>query len=477
MSALRKILRTTTLAAGLAAACAAPLAQGAATIVINNTNAAGVGFNDPTPAAPVGGNPGTTLGAQRLFAFTFAANIWGATLTSAVPIVINASLTPLSCTATGAVLGSAGATSIFRNFAGAPLTDTWYSYALANKLSGTYQGTLNAAQITANFNSNLGQANCLTGTFWYLGIDNNHGADIDFVTVLLHELGHGVGFQTFTNGNSGALQSGFPSVWDHFLLDTATGKTWKNSTNAERAASAISIDKLVWSGPGVTAAVPGVLSPVPTLTVSGSAAGAAAGVYTVGQASFGAVAGNPPVAGEIMPVVAQAGGTGPGCEPFNAVNTLAVRGNLALIDRGVCGFAVKVKNAQNAGAVGVIIANNTAGVAPAIGGTDPTVVIPAVSVSATDGIAIKAALATRSRSRSGVIGNIALDTTRLAGTDSLGRVLMYAPNPFSPGSSVSHFDVSAFRNLLMEPSISGDLTHSVIPPADLTFRLLQDTGW
>ena len=47
--------------------------QAAATIVINNLNAAGVGFNDPTPALPVGGNPGTTLGDQRLFAFTYAA--------------------------------------------------------------------------------------------------------------------------------------------------------------------------------------------------------------------------------------------------------------------------------------------------------------------------------------------------------------------------------------------------------------------
>src|SRR5882757_6257065 len=80
----------------------------AATITINNINAAGVGFNDPTPAAPVGGNPGTTLGGQRLFAFTYAANIWGATLTSSVPIVINAQMTALTCTSTTAVLGSAG---------------------------------------------------------------------------------------------------------------------------------------------------------------------------------------------------------------------------------------------------------------------------------------------------------------------------------------------------------------------------------
>jgi len=54
---------------------------------------------------------------------------------------------------------------------------------------------------------------------------------------------------------------------------------------------------------------------------------------------------------------------------------------------------------------------------------------------------------------------------------------MYAPNPFQGGSSVSHYDVTAFRNQLMEPAINGDLTQSVIPPQDLTFRLFQDIGW
>ena len=54
-----------------------------ATITIVNKNLPGVGFNDPTPVAPVGGNPGTTLGEQRLLAFQHAAGIWGATSTAA----------------------------------------------------------------------------------------------------------------------------------------------------------------------------------------------------------------------------------------------------------------------------------------------------------------------------------------------------------------------------------------------------------
>jgi len=259
------------------------------TFVIVNANDPGVGFNDPTPAAPVGGNPGTTLGEQRLYAFTYAADQWGATLTSTIPIVISAQMTPLDCNSTSAVLGSAGASSVFRNFPNAPKANTWYSYALANKLAGAYQGTLNAPQINANFNSNLGQTGCLDGQFFYLGVDNQPGpSQIDFVTVLLHEMGHGLGFQTYTNGQTGAQNGGFPSIWDYYLMGTATGKLWKDMTNAERRASAISVNQLAWTGPIVMAALPGVLTQgTPTFTVSGPAAGSAAGASALGLASFG----------------------------------------------------------------------------------------------------------------------------------------------------------------------------------------------
>src|SRR3954471_15106449 len=108
--------------AAVAFGIAASVPAVAASIVIVNGNAPGVGFNDTTPAAPVGGNPGTTVGQQRLNAFTYAANLWGATLTSNVPIVINAQFSALSCNATSATLGSAGATQIFRDWPGVPKT-------------------------------------------------------------------------------------------------------------------------------------------------------------------------------------------------------------------------------------------------------------------------------------------------------------------------------------------------------------------
>jgi hypothetical protein len=45
------------------------------------------------------------------------------------------------------------------------------------------------------------------------------------------------------------------------------------------------------------------------------------------------------------------------------------------------------------------------------------------------------------------------------------------------GSSLSHWEVIAFPNQLMEPAINPDLTHELIAPFDLTLTLLRDVGW
>lgn len=178
-----------------------------------------------------------------------------------------------------------------------------------------------------------------------------------------------------------------------------------------------------------------------------------------------------------MPVV-DTNPAGPGCTPFNAANTLAVNGKIALIDRGVCSFTIKAKNAQSAGALGVIIADNAAGSPPSgMSGTDPTITIPAVRISLADGNTLKVALQYRSRTRSGVFVNLGVNGSQHAGADALGRALLFTPNPFQSGSSVSHWDTIAFPNQLMEPNINADLTHSVGPPIDLTLPLLQDIGW
>jgi hypothetical protein len=468
--------RGAAVAIAVSAFAGATASWGAATITIVNGDPAGVGFNDATLVAPVGGNAGTTLGAQRLNAFQAAAAKWGATLTSSVTIRVLATWEALTCTASAAVLGSAGATEVFRDFPGATQTGAWFGKAQTAKLVGADPDPA-TADIRARFNINLGNAGCLTGTPFYLGLDNNHGAAVDLVTVLTHEFGHGLGFQTFTNGQTGAQLASFPSVWDFFLFDGSTSKLWKDMTNAERAASSLNNGKLVWTGSVVTAAAPGVLQAgTPLLTVTTPAS--VAGTYQVGTASFGPALASPGVTGEVMPVVDTAPNLGLACNPFSAANAMAVNGKIAVVDRGVCTFNVKVKNAQLAGAIGVIVVDNVAGAPPpGLGGTDATITIPSVRITLADGTTLKAALATRSRTRSGVFANLGVNLAVLAGADSAGRVLMYAPNPFQGGSSVSHWDVSAFPNLLMEPAINGDLTHEVTPPNDLTFPLLRDIGW
>ena len=110
-------------------------------------------------------------------------------------------------------------------------------------------------------------------------------------------------------------------------------------------------------------------------------------------------------------------------------------------------------------------------------GIDPTITIPSVRITQADGVTLKAALQRRSRTQSGVVATLGLDTTRLAGTDNAGRILMYTPTTFSPGSTVSHYTTEAKPNQLMEPAINADLTHAVTLPRDLTFPLLRDIGW
>ena len=450
----------------------------AATIVIVNQNAPGVGFNDPTPAAPVGGNTGTTLGAQRLIAFQRAADIWGDTLVSSVPIRVGASFVPLACNATGAVFGSAGANEIWSDFPGAPRANTWYPAALAGKLSGADVSAPDVPHIIARFNSRLGLfADCVPGLIFYLGIDNNSGDDIDLVTTLLHEMAHGIGFQTFTDNQTGEQILDIPSIWDHYLIDNRSERLWVQMTNAERAASAVTWRGLSWNGANVTAAVPAVLASASVLAISGPNAGGAAGAYAVGDASFGPPLSGTPVSGQLMPVIDGSNGLGLACTQLNSANARAVRGNIALVDRGTCDFVVKARNVQAAGAIGMVLADVVPGEVAGLPGVDPAITIPSVRITQADGQTLKAALQGRSRTRSGVIAALASDGTRLAGADAQRRMLMYTPSIIAPGSSVSHYTTEATPNLLMEPSINSDLLHVVAPPRDLTYPLLRDIGW
>ena len=449
---------------------------GPAEFVIVNINAPGIGFNDPTPATPVGGNTGTTVGEQRLIAFEYAASLWSARLDSNVPIRIRAQFTSLAA----GVLGSAGPVGLSRDFPGAPLPGTWYYSALANKLAGV-DLVPTSDDINANFSTNFS---------FYLGLDNNHGSQNDLVAVLLHEFAHGLGFSQQANVTTGVLFGSnttgrFPDAYNTRMFDNVEGLYWKDMTNAQRAASATRFGRVVLDAPLLNAGVPKVLSyGSPTVGVNSPAS--IAGPYQFGTAAFGPTLGNPTVSADVVaavdaiepaspPTVPAAGTTTDGCSPFS--NAAAVVGKIVLIERGFCGFAVKARNATDAGAAGVIVYNQAANVNAAPAGmaddgiNGAFVTIPTVSIRRADGLAIIAQLGT------GVNATIGNDMSIRAGADLLGRARVYAPFPIVSGSSISHFDTAANRNVLMEPAISPDLTHKLKAPDDLTSEFLYDIGW
>jgi hypothetical protein len=76
-----------------------------------------------------------------------------------------------------------------------------------------------------------------------------------------------------------------------------------------------------------------------------------------------------------------------GCE--DTVNSADLVGKIVVIDRCECNFTQKVLNAQVAGAIAVLVANNVDGDEPAgMGGSDDMVTIPSMGISQNDGTAI-----------------------------------------------------------------------------------------
>ena len=77
-------------------------------------------------------------------------------------------------------------------------------------------------------------------------------------------------------------------------------------------------------------------------------------------------------------------------------NAAALKGKIALIDRGICFFTDKIRKAQAAGAIGVIMVNNVDGDPVPMGGSGNTedIKIPGVMISKADGARLAAVLDT-----------------------------------------------------------------------------------
>ncbi|MEC4728896.1 rhombosortase-dependent M36 family metallopeptidase [Shewanella sp. D64] len=107
------------------------------------------------------------------------------------------------------------------------------------------------------------------------------------------------------------------------------------------------------------------------------------------RASFGQ--GQFDISGDVVRITDDTAPTSDGCEA--AVNGAELAGKIAIIDRGACNFTQKAKNAQDAGAIAVLIANNSGTDEPApMGGSDDDVKIPSMGLSLNDGAKIYAKL-------------------------------------------------------------------------------------
>ena len=156
---------------------------------------------------------------QAEAAFEYAVDIWESLIVSSVTIDLDAYWKPLD----PGVLGSCGPNAFFRNFSGGQ-AGTWYPAALANKLAGQDLDP-SSVDLTANFSSTFD---------WYLGTDGNTPANnFDFVSVVIHELAHGLGLIGSMDYSSGQGSWGYgtgnPFIYDRFT-ESSAGQSLINSS-------------------------------------------------------------------------------------------------------------------------------------------------------------------------------------------------------------------------------------------------------
>ncbi len=154
----------------------------------------------------------------------------------------------------------AGPTGAFADFANAPKMDVFYAAALADSLAHSANDPGNP-QIEATFNVDIDNGSCLTNNTWWYDTNPAHAIPthrIPLLPVVFHELGHGLGFISFTNLSNGSflsIGSGqfLPDILDFYLFDQTQAKTWEKinptgAANATIVSSAINDPNLVWAG-------------------------------------------------------------------------------------------------------------------------------------------------------------------------------------------------------------------------------------
>ncbi len=345
----------------------------------------GFGFNDPTPVEPVGGNSGRTLGDQRLLAARFAADIWSRAITSPVPIEVGLVFDPeLRCRALGQSF-----LYVSSNFPGTTRPDTWFPISLANVLQGEDRRP-DLPDMKVIMSPFVDQGRC-TSSFYY-GLDGQpRVGEASFVTTVLHEMGHGLGFFVFPEVvETGMFFMGQPQINFIHFYDNTLGKSWIEMTDAERLASSAG-NELVWTGENANVAALSFLEDErvlevdlatgetvripasralfgPTVPPGGISAELACGFDGIGAAPGGPATG---------------ANASDGCEPLR--NAADLKGRIALLSPGFCGSSRQVRHAQEAGAVAAVLGDFWSSPRPLTTLSDASdLEIPAVSLGLWD---------------------------------------------------------------------------------------------
>jgi hypothetical protein len=448
-------------------------AQTPAQFVFITNDPTGVGFNDNTAASTLsaqalGNNLGTTVGELRRNVLEAAGARWSQFLNSQIPILVDVDFEDLGgSSAGGIVLAGASASSYVRNFANAPRPGIYYPLALASSLADAdLRPDLSDIDITVNSNAEL-DGN--SGPSWYYGLDGNTPSNlINFSNVIAHELGHGLGFASFANLETGAYAFGDPDIFSTLIYDSEVFLSWESMNDSGRVTSATNDPFVVWFGPYSNTAADGVndyiASGKQNFTIAGTS-------YPALKADFSSSISDDGFTGELVLVNDGVNITSDAAEVI--INTTELSGKIALVDRGLVRFDLKVSRAQDAGALAVVIANDVEGDAifsPSGESTDP---VPVIFVSENSGINLKALLS------SGNPVSVTLFTSLLtvnegeSATEFQTNIRLHAPATLEPGSSVSHWSEDASPNLLMEPSINSRLNENL----DLSPLLMKDIGW
>lgn len=182
-------------------------------------------------------------------AFQAAVDIWAYTISSTVTIRITANWTYMG----SGMLGSAGSTYVYRNFANAP-DNKFYGSALADHIAG-YDLAPGQADITANFNSTQN---------WYFGTEGGGTwSQYDFMSVVLHELGHGLGFASSAsmvagNGEFGVGSVDIPMAYDELMTLGVNGTSLLSLAEGPILGAAFTGNNVYCNGAHATAANDGV---------------------------------------------------------------------------------------------------------------------------------------------------------------------------------------------------------------------------